>query len=80
MKKRPYADLWDYMERTGTSAVKLAQMTGIGEAHMRRICTRSRKCSLEKALILARVTGVSVENLLRGMVEDPQAPLHNASE
>jgi transcriptional regulator with XRE-family HTH domain len=62
--KRPYTSLQDWLERTGTSQVELSKLSGIKPPHLSKILSRSRRCSLEKALRLFYVTGVPVEKLV----------------
>lgn len=61
---RPYESLQDWMERTGTNTTQLAKLAGIGRSHLSYILTRSRRCSIVKAIRLSRVTGVPVEKLI----------------
>ena len=61
----PYTSLQDWMERTGTSQIELSKMSGIAPPHLSKILSRSRRCSLLKALALSRITGVPVENLVK---------------
>jgi antitoxin component HigA of HigAB toxin-antitoxin module len=62
--KRPYTSIQDWMERTGTSQVELSRMSGIRPYDLSRILSRSRRCSLARALVLHYVTGVPVEKLV----------------
>jgi plasmid maintenance system antidote protein VapI len=62
--KRRYRSLQDWMERTGTNQTKLAKLAGLKTPHLSKILSRSRRCSLDKALRLSRVTGVPVETLV----------------
>lgn len=59
------------MERTGTTQVELARRAGIKTPHLSMILKGSRRCSIDKALTLARVTGVPVEKL----VQWPKVPV-----
>jgi plasmid maintenance system antidote protein VapI len=52
------------MERTGTSADALAKLSGIRRPHLSKILTRSRRCSVVKAMRLWKVTGVPIERLV----------------
>jgi len=62
---RPCESLQDWMERTGTNTEALAKLSGIQRPHLSKILSRSRRCSLVKALALSRLTGVPVENLVK---------------
>lgn len=64
MRKRPYDSLQDWLERTGTPVQTLARLAGMDRTHLSRVLTHSRRCSLDAALRLHRVTGVPVENLV----------------
>lgn len=70
--KRPYASLQDWLERTGTPQVTLSKLTGIKPPHLSKILSRSRRCSIEKALILSEVTGVPVEKLVEWKTRRPR--------
>lgn len=73
--KRPYASLQDWLERTGTPQVTLARLAKISPAYLSRILSRSRRCSVEKALKLSSVTGVPVEKLVEwGKSRPPAIP------
>lgn len=63
MKPRAYASLQDWMERTGTNTTELARRAGMTKSHLSMILKGSRRCSLEKALLLSKITGVPVEKL-----------------
>jgi plasmid maintenance system antidote protein VapI len=69
MKRKPYATVQEWMERTGTSTDKLAKLARIDRSHLSKILSRSRRCSLEKALRLSMVTSVPVETLIRWMAD-----------
>jgi len=62
---KPYLSLQDWMERTGTSQVRLAKLAGIATSQLSSLLKGSRRCSLMKAFALSRVTGVPVENLVK---------------
>lgn len=70
---RTQAPLHDWMERTNTTGTTLGELAGISQPHMSRILARKRRCSLEKALNLARITGVPVENLVQWLSDAPRA-------
>jgi transcriptional regulator with XRE-family HTH domain len=75
MPKRPYASLQDWLERTGTPQITLARLAKISPAYLSRILSRSRRCSVEKALKLSSVTGVPVEKLVEwGKSRRPAIP------
>jgi plasmid maintenance system antidote protein VapI len=63
-KKKPYISLQDWMERTGTTADRLAQLSGLDRTHLSKILSGSRRCSLDKALRLEELTGVPVRTLV----------------
>lgn len=71
MKTRGYSSLQDWMERTGTNQAELARRAKIATSQLSMVLKGSRRCSLEKALALSRVTGVPVEKL----VEWPKVPI-----
>jgi plasmid maintenance system antidote protein VapI len=72
-KKRPYRSLQDWMERTRTSQTKLARLSGITQSHLSYLLTGSRRCSIQKALVLSRITGVPVEKLVKWEADDSPA-------
>lgn len=63
MNVKPYKSLQDWMERTGTNQTELGRRAGITKSHLSMILKGSRRCSLAKALVLSRITGVPVEKL-----------------
>jgi plasmid maintenance system antidote protein VapI len=65
VQQRP---LHDWMERTKTKGVTLAERVGISQPHLSKILHRKRRCTEETVLRLSEVTGVPVENILRWMV------------
>lgn len=69
--ERPYESLQDWMERTGTSQSVLARLARMPKSQLSQLLKGSRRCSLERALVLAHVTGVPVEKL----VEWPKLPV-----
>lgn len=73
MKTKTPATLQEWQEKTGTPTWELAQKAGIGVSHMSKILSRSRRCSIEKALRLHRVTGVPIDNLLQWMSSDSES-------
>ena len=64
-RTRKYESLQEWMEGTGTNIEALAKLAGLQRPHLSKILSRSRRCSLLKALALSQVTGVPVENLVR---------------
>lgn len=58
-----YRSLHEWLDRTGTPQYVLAKMAGLKASHLSMILRGSRRCSLERAIVLSRVTGVAVENL-----------------
>lgn len=70
-KRRPYASLADWLDRTGTRQYQLAKMAGINESALSMLLRGSRRCSLRVAIRLSDITGVPVQKL----VEWPQ--VHN---
>lgn len=64
MKRRTYDSLQDWLERTGTPVQTLAKLAGMDRTHLSRVLTHSRRCSLDAALRLHKVTGVPVEKLV----------------
>ena len=64
-KRKSYRSLHDWLDRTGTPQYVLARMAGMSEPALSMLLRGSRRCSLVRALRLAEVTGVSVENLVR---------------
>ena len=71
MNKKAYTSLQDWMERTGTNQTELARRAGMTKAHLSMVLKGSRRCSLTKALVLSKVTGVAVEKL----TEWPKVPV-----
>lgn len=78
--KRPYANIWDWMERTGTNQAQIAAMTKIKRSFLSLILSRSRRCSLENALKLSAVSGVPVEKLFDKSTGDSAARSGAVSE
>jgi plasmid maintenance system antidote protein VapI len=68
---RPFTSLQDWLERTGTTQAKLAQLVGVKPPTISSLLKGSRRCSLVLALKLSAVTTVPVEKL----VEWPKVPL-----
>lgn len=60
---RPYTSLQDWLERTGTTQTRLAELVQMPKSQLSQLLTGSRRCSVMKALALSKVTGVPVENL-----------------
>ena len=58
-----YANIWDWMERTGTTQTELSALTQIRRPFLCKILSRGRRCSLANALKLSAVTRVPVEKL-----------------
>jgi antitoxin component HigA of HigAB toxin-antitoxin module len=74
MKNRPaYTSLQDWLERTGTPVQTLAKLAGMDRTHLSRVLSHSRRCSLDAALRLHRVTGVPVEKLVEWKASEPGA-------
>ena len=71
--KRPYENIHDWMERTGTNQTALAKMVRIRRSMLCKILSRQRRCSLENALKLAGISGVSVEKLFAPRSRDVDA-------
>jgi plasmid maintenance system antidote protein VapI len=71
--KRPYENVWDWMERTGTSQTTLAARTKIKRSMLCQILSGGKRCSLVNALKLMYVTGVCVEKLFDKSKFDPAA-------
>lgn len=71
MKTKGYTSLQDWMERTGTNQAELARRAGMTKPHLSMILKGSRRCSLEKALVLSKITTVPVEKL----TEWPKIPV-----
>lgn len=60
---REYPSLQVWLEQTGTTQAKLAELVGCTPPHISSILKGSRRCSLILALKLSAVTGVPVEKL-----------------
>jgi plasmid maintenance system antidote protein VapI len=73
--KRHYDSLHDWLERTGTPVQTLARLAGMDRTHLSRVLTHSRRCSLDAALRLHRVTGVPVEKLVEWKASEPSAQI-----
>ena len=71
MKTRGYSSLQDWMERTGTNQAELARRAKMPKSQLSMLLKGSRRCSLERALVLSEITGVPVEKL----VEWPRLPI-----
>ena len=61
---RSYRSLRDWLKRTRTSQVALAQVVGVSTPHLSNILHGKRRPSLTLALRLQQATGVAVENLV----------------
>lgn len=64
MKTKAYSSLQDWMERTGTTQAELARRAAMPQSQLSQLLKGSRRCSLMKALVLSRITGVPVEKLV----------------
>lgn len=64
MKQKAYTSLQDWMERTGVSQSELARRAKMPQSQLSQLLTGSRRCSIMRALTLAKVTGVPVEKLV----------------
>lgn len=62
-RKRTYDTIQDWMEATGTNTTELARLIGCKKSHMSLVLRKSRRCSLDLALRLSKVTGVSIETI-----------------
>lgn len=49
------------MVATGTNQKKLAALIGIDQSHLSNVLSKSRRCSLDVALKLSRITNVPIE-------------------
>jgi antitoxin component HigA of HigAB toxin-antitoxin module len=78
MKRREYVSLQDWLERTGTPVQTLAKLAGMDRTHLSRVLSRSRRCSLDAALRLHRVTGVPVEKLVEWGDREKNAKFESA--
>lgn len=76
--KRKYDSLSDWLERTNTPQYVLAKLAKVGPSHLSYILSGSKRCSLEKAMRLSRVTGVPVENICRWPNVDPRERFERA--
>jgi len=63
MKRAPKS-LHEWLDRTGRTQKWLAQQIGVTDAHISMLLRGSRRCSVEKAIRLSKLTGVAVENLV----------------
>lgn len=78
MHKKPFLSLQDWLERTGTPVSTLAKLAGMDRTHLSRVLSRSRRCSLDAALRLHRVTGVPVEKLVEWGKRETDAQLEQS--
>ncbi len=62
--RREYRSLHEYLDRTGSTQRRLAKKAGMSEQALSMLLRGSRRCSIVKALRLAKITGVPVENLI----------------
>ena len=65
MKRTPkYSSLHEWLDRSGKTQKWLAQQAGMTEPHVSMLLRGSRRCSVDKAIRLSKLTGVPVENLV----------------
>lgn len=68
-KRQTYDSLQDWMEKTCSNQARLVRLVNdrtnepLTRAHLSKILSGSRRCSIGKALALSAVTGVPVEKL-----------------
>lgn len=62
-KRRRYRSVQDWMMATGTNNVTLARRLGIKESHMSNVLKKSRRCSLDVAVKMHKITGVPIETI-----------------
>lgn len=61
--RRAYRTVQDWMVATGTNQARLAKLVGCSEPHLSNILSKSRRCSLDVALKLSRITNVPIETI-----------------
>lgn len=62
-KKPRYDSLHDWLDRTGTQQRILAKLARMSPGHLSMILRGSRRCSLQRALLLSTITGVPIERI-----------------
>lgn len=62
--RRAYPSVQAWMEATGTNQTRLAKQIGISEPHLSNILSKSRRCSLQVALKISKLTNVPIESLV----------------
>lgn len=78
-KRKQYASLQEWLDRTGTPQYVLARLAGMSGSALSMLLRGSRRCSLERALRLTDITGVPVENLVKWpKFQDPSKNDHAA--
>jgi transcriptional regulator with XRE-family HTH domain len=59
-----YADLADYLEKTGTTHERLAQRLGLSRSYVTLLANRNRQPGLGLAIRIAGLTGIPLASLV----------------
>lgn len=65
MKRRTYPNLATYLEETGTTQAELAERLGLSQGYLSRLIRGLQQPTLDLALVIARMTRIPIESLVR---------------
>lgn len=68
-RKRIYPSVQAWKEATGTNSARLAKLVGCKPAHLSNVLSKSRRCSVELALKISKITNVPLEAIVEWPAE-----------